>query len=107
MMNYRLLGRSGLRVSELCLGCATFGVNWGPIGSDKEESRRILDAFVEAGGNFVDTSNRYQESQSEAWLGEFMEGRRDWFVAGTKYSLFDQTGTNNQIPTPTAIIARI
>lgn len=98
MMNYRLLGRSGLRVSELCLGCATFGVNWGPIGSDKEESRRILDAFVEAGGNFVDTSNRYQESQSEAWLGEFMEGRRDWFVVGTKYSLFDQTGTNNQDP---------
>lgn len=98
MMNYRLLGRSGLRVSELCLGCATFGVNWGPIGSDKEESRRILDAFVEAGGNFVDTSNRYQESQSEAWLGEFMEGRRDWFVAATKYSLFDQTGTNNHDP---------
>ncbi len=98
MMKYRLLGRSGLRVSELCLGCATFGVNWGPIGSDKEESRRILDAFVEAGGNFIDTSNRYQESQSEDWLGEFMEGRRDWFVAATKYSLFDQTGTNNHDP---------
>jgi aryl-alcohol dehydrogenase-like predicted oxidoreductase len=98
MMKYRLLGRSGLRVSELCLGCATFGVNWGPIGSDKEQSRQILEAFVEAGGNFIDTSNRYQESQSETWLGEFIAGRRDWFVTATKYSLFDQTGANNQDP---------
>jgi hypothetical protein len=40
-MRYKLLGRSGLRVSELCLGCGTFGVNWGTLGSDQEESRRI------------------------------------------------------------------
>ena len=69
-MQYKLLGRSGLRVSELCLGCATFGTNWGTIGSDRRESRRIFDAFAEAGGNFIDTSNRYQEGQSEEFLGE-------------------------------------
>lgn len=88
-MKYKLLGRSGLRVSELCLGCATFGTNWGSIGSDKTESRRIFDAFAEAGGNFVDTSNRYQEGQSEEFLGEFLQGDRDRFVVATKYSLQD------------------
>lgn len=88
-MKYKLLGKSGLRVSELCLGAGTFGTNWGPIGSDEQESRRILDAFIDAGGNFVDTSNRYQEGQSEEWLGRFLEGRRDRIVIGTKYSLFD------------------
>lgn len=93
-MKYKLLGKSGLRVSELCLGCATFGTNWGPIGSDKEESRRILDAFVEAGGNFVDTSNRYQEGMSEEFLGDFIAADRDWFVLATKYSLFD--GVSNK-----------
>jgi aryl-alcohol dehydrogenase-like predicted oxidoreductase len=88
-MKYKLLGKSGLRVSELCLGAGTFGTNWGPIGSDEQESRRILDAFIDAGGNFVDTSNRYQEGQSEEWLGRFLEGKRDRTVIGTKYSLFD------------------
>jgi aryl-alcohol dehydrogenase-like predicted oxidoreductase len=88
-MKYKLLGRSGLRVSELCLGCATFGTNWGSIGSDKQESGRIFDAFVEAGGNFIDTSNRYQESQSEEFLGTFTQTDRDRFVIATKYSLFD------------------
>jgi aryl-alcohol dehydrogenase-like predicted oxidoreductase len=88
-MAYKLLGRSGLRVSELCLGCGTFGTNWGPIGSDKEGSRKVFDAFVEAGGNFIDTSNRYQESQSEEFLGDFIHPNRDRLVLATKYSLFD------------------
>lgn len=88
-MKYKLLGRSGLRVSELCLGAATFGVNWGTIGSDRKESGRIFDAFVEAGGNFIDTSNRYQESQSEQYLGELIQKDRDSLVMATKYSLFD------------------
>lgn len=88
-MKYKLLGRSGLRVSELCLGCATFGTNWGTIGSDKQESGRVFDAFVEAGGNFFDTSNRYQESQSEEFLGTFIQSDRDRYVVATKYSLFD------------------
>ena len=88
-MRYKLLGRSGLRVSELCLGAGTFGTNWGPIGSDEKESRRILDAFFEAGGNFIDTSNRYQEGQSEEWLGGFLKKDRERAVLATKYSLFD------------------
>jgi aryl-alcohol dehydrogenase-like predicted oxidoreductase len=92
-MKYKLLGRSGLRVSELCLGCATFGTNWGPIGSDKAESRRIFDEFAASGGNFLDTSNRYQEGQSEEFLGEFLEGDRDRFVVATKYSLQDGGAT--------------
>jgi len=88
-MKFKLLGRSGLRVSELCLGAGTFGTNWGPIGSDEAESKRILGAFLDAGGNFIDTSNRYQEGQSEEWLGGFLKGNRDRAVLATKYSLFD------------------
>ncbi|MBW4497532.1 MAG: aldo/keto reductase [Oscillatoria princeps RMCB-10] len=88
-MLYKLLGRSGLRVSELCLGCGTFGTIWGSIGSDKEESQKIFNTFVGAGGNFIDTSNRYQESQSEQFLGEFIHPNRDSLVIATKYSLFD------------------
>jgi aryl-alcohol dehydrogenase-like predicted oxidoreductase len=52
-MKYRLLGKSGLRVSELCLGTMTFGEEWG-WGSSKDEARKIYDAFREAGGNFAD-----------------------------------------------------
>src|ERR1035437_3520477 len=88
-MKYRLLGRSGLRVSELALGCSTFGSNWGPIGSDRAESRRVLDTFRAGGGNFLDTSNKYQEGQSEEFVGEFIQGNRDYWVIGTKFSLVD------------------
>ncbi|MEM8502345.1 MAG: aldo/keto reductase [Cyanobacteria bacterium P01_D01_bin.1] len=93
-MKYRLLGKSALRVSELCLGGGTFGTNWGTLGSDKQESQRIFDAFTQAGGNFIDTSNRYQEGQSEAFLGEFIQSDRDRYVMATKFSLVDgmQTG---------------
>lgn len=91
-MRYKLLGQSGLRVSELCLGAGTFGTDWGPLGSDKEQSRRIFDAFAEAGGNFVDTSNRYQEGTSERLVGEFIGSERDLFVIGSKYSLYDLYG---------------
>ena len=94
-MKYKLLGRSGLRVSELCLGCATFGTNWGTIGSDKRESGQIFDTFIEAGGNFFDTSNRYQESQSEEFLGTFIRANRDRHVLATKYSLFDGFSDGN------------
>lgn len=100
-MKYRLLGRSGLRVSELGLGCGTLGVNWGPLGADHEESIRILEAFAEAGGNFLDTSNKYQESQSEHWVGEFTRSNRDYFVIGTKYSLGDGIADFNATGAPT------
>jgi aryl-alcohol dehydrogenase-like predicted oxidoreductase len=54
-MKYRLLGPSGLHVSEFCLGTMTFGEDWG-WGASREESRRIFDGFAEVGGNFIDTS---------------------------------------------------
>lgn len=85
-MRYRLLGRSGLRVSELCLGTMTFGENWG-WGASRDESRKIFDAFVEAGGNFIDTSNNYTDGTSETYVGDFVSGARERFVVATKYSL--------------------
>ena len=84
-MRYRLLGKSGLRVSELCLGTMTFGEDWG-WGSSKDESRQILDAFFEAGGNFIDTANVYTNGTSETLLGEFLKGDRDRAVLATKYT---------------------
>ncbi len=84
-MRYRLLGHSGLRVSELCLGTMTFGEDWG-WGSSKDESRAILDAFFEAGGNFIDTANVYTNGTSETLLGEFLQGDRDRAVLATKYT---------------------
>ncbi len=93
-MNYRLLGRSGLRVSELSLGTMTFGTEWG-WGSDKEESQKIFESYANAGGNFIDTANRYTEGTSERFLGEFIASDRDHFVLATKYSLFDRTDDPN------------
>ena len=84
-MRYRLLGNSGLRVSELSLGTMTFGEDWG-WGSSKDESRRVLDAFLEAGGNFIDTANIYTNGTSETLLGEFLKGDRDRAVLATKYT---------------------
>jgi aryl-alcohol dehydrogenase-like predicted oxidoreductase len=84
-MRYKLLGKSGLRVSELCLGTMTFGEDWG-WGSSKEESRKVYDAFLEAGGNFIDTANVYTNGTSETLLGEFMTGHRDRIVLATKYT---------------------
>jgi aryl-alcohol dehydrogenase-like predicted oxidoreductase len=85
-MRYKLLGSSGLRVSELCLGTMTFGEEWG-FGADARECRRVYDAYLKAGGNFLDTANRYTEGTSERLLGEFMGADRPWLVLGTKYTL--------------------
>lgn len=83
-MKYRLMGNSGLRVSELALGAMTFGTQgW---GADKEESRRVYDGFREAGGNFIDTANIYSGGTSETFLGEFLGGDRDRIVLATKYT---------------------
>jgi aryl-alcohol dehydrogenase-like predicted oxidoreductase len=65
-MRYKLLGPSGLRVSELCLGTMTFGEDWG-WGAGKEDSRRMFDTFLDAGGNFVDTANLYTQGTSETF----------------------------------------
>jgi aryl-alcohol dehydrogenase-like predicted oxidoreductase len=84
-MRYRLLGDSGLRVSEVALGTMTFGDDWG-WGAAKEEARKVYDAFREAGGNFIDTANIYTNGTSESFLGEFMEGHRQSVVMATKYT---------------------
>jgi aryl-alcohol dehydrogenase-like predicted oxidoreductase len=84
-MKYRLLGNSGLRVSELALGTMTFGEEWG-WGAAKEEAKKIYDAYREAGGNFIDTANMYTNGASEKLLGEFLQGHRDEVVLATKYT---------------------
>jgi aryl-alcohol dehydrogenase-like predicted oxidoreductase len=84
-MKYKLFGRTGLRVSEIALGTANFGTGWGH-GADAETSRAILDAFAEAGGNFIDTADIYQFGQSEEMLGELLQGRRQEFVLATKFA---------------------
>ena len=93
-MRYKLLGNSGLRVSELCLGTMTFGEDWG-WGSDKEESRAVFQAFAEAGGNFLDTANLYTNGTSETLVGEFVKGDREKWVIATKYSLNTRPGDVN------------
>jgi aryl-alcohol dehydrogenase-like predicted oxidoreductase len=84
-MRYRLLGNSGLRVSEAALGTMTFGEDWG-WGAPKEEARKVYNAFREAGGNFIDTANIYTNGSSESFLGEFMLDHRQSVVLATKYS---------------------
>lgn len=84
LTQYRTLGRSGLIVSPLALGTMTFGA--GRWGADAATSRRIFDAYVEAGGNFLDTADVYSGGESEAMLGRFLRdsGRRDRMVVATK-----------------------
>lgn len=87
LTDYRTLGRSGLRVSPLCLGAMTFGEEWG-WGSDEPTSRRILDAFFDRGGNFIDTADIYTKGHSEAIIGGWLNGdanRRDRAVIATKF----------------------
>lgn len=88
-MRYKLLGKSGLRVSELCVGGMTFGEDWGTMlpGASKEESKKIFDLFVSKGGNFIDTANVYQKGTSEKYVGEFISSEREKFVLATKYTL--------------------
>src|SRR5574341_743726 len=85
-MRYKLLGHSGLRVSELCLGTMTFGEAWG-WGASKEECKKMFDLFAQAGGNFIDTSVNYTDGESETILGDLLKGDRDRFVVATKYTL--------------------
>src|SRR6266852_7428297 len=73
IMKYRLLGKSGLRVSEAALGTMTFGDEWG-WGSPKAEAQRGYETYREAGGNFIDTANFYTGGTSEKFVGEFIRG---------------------------------
>ncbi|NCD67971.1 aldo/keto reductase [Mucilaginibacter agri] len=88
-MQYKLLGRSGLKVSELCLGTMGFGTEGG-WGADKETSMAIMDEFANAGGNFIDTANIYKFGTSEKIIGEYINNHdRDYFVLASKYTLRD------------------
>src|SRR5271156_6557421 len=84
-MKYRLLGKSGLRVSEVSLGTMTFGDEWG-WGSPKAEAQKVYETYREAGGNFIDTANFYTNGTSESFLGEFVQGHRPSVVLATKYT---------------------
>lgn len=92
--HYRLLGRSGLRVAPLSLGTMTFGVpaQW---GCDAVEAGRILDHYMDCGGNFIDTANYYAGGESERIVGELAQGRREQLVIATKYSLSMRPGDPN------------
>jgi len=86
--HYVTLGHSGLRVSPLCLGAMTFGKEWG-WGSEPDEATRIIDRFLERGGNFIDTANGYTKGHSEVILGEHLgrdRKKRDRVVLATKFA---------------------
>ena len=92
-MRYKLLGHSGLRVSEFCLGTMTFGETWG-WGASKAESKKMFDFFTKAGGNFIDTSVNYTDGTAEEFLGELLKTDRDHFVVATKYTLTKPDNTD-------------
>ncbi|MFF1699860.1 aldo/keto reductase [Streptomyces sp. NPDC058257] len=91
---YRLLGRSGLRVSPLALGAATFGTEWG-WGAEQGEARKLFDLYVERGGNFIDTASTYTNGSSERLLGEFTRDNRESLVLATKYTTLRRPGDPN------------
>lgn len=92
--HYRLLGRSGLRVSPLALGTMTFGVEqaW---GTDDAEAGRLFNLYAERGGNSIDTANFYANGNAERVLGKLLAGRRQQFVVASKYSLTMRPGDAN------------
>lgn len=96
-MKYQLLGKSGLKVSQLCLGTMGFGTAAG-WGADLVSSFAIMDKFADAGGNFIDTANIYKLGESESIIGKYFENEqvdRDYFVLATKYSLKDNETNPN------------
>ncbi|WP_158169961.1 aldo/keto reductase [Mycolicibacterium smegmatis] len=94
MTAYRLLGHSGLRVFPLSLGTMTFGTTWG-WGADADEARRIFDAYVDRGGNLVDTAVNYTDGESERFVGQLIAAQRDRLVVSTKYTMSRTSGDPN------------
>jgi aryl-alcohol dehydrogenase-like predicted oxidoreductase len=93
-MRYFLLGNSGLRVSEVCLGTMTFGEDWG-WGASADVCRSIFDRFLELGGNFIDTANYYTNGSSERMLADMISLNRERIVLATKFSLTMRPGDVN------------
>ncbi len=94
LADYRLLGRSGLRVSPLSLGTMTFGSDWG-WGADSDEARRIFDLYIDHGGNFIDTAVNYTNGASERFLGAFIGDKRERVVLATKFTMARDPGNPN------------
>ncbi len=94
-MRYKLLGNTGIKVSELCLGTMTFGDRWGN-GANETESLEVAAAFADAGGNFLDTANKYHEGQSEEICGKIIASNRERWVLATKYTLNMGSGDPNR-----------
>src|SRR5947208_14771448 len=93
-MRIRTLGRTGLRVSEICLGAMTFGMpEW---GCDERESLALIDRFLEAGGNFIDTADAYSGTISEEICGQALAGRRTQIVLATKVTMPVGSGPNDR-----------
>lgn len=98
-MQHRKLGRSGLKVSSLCFGAMTFGESTGfmkGVTSPDDEARRVLDASLAAGIDFIDTADVYSEGRSEELLGKWLEGRRDKVVIATKCRFPTGEGANDR-----------
>jgi aryl-alcohol dehydrogenase-like predicted oxidoreductase len=93
---YVTLGRSGLRVSPLCLGTMTFGTEWG-WGAEEDPSRVMFNRYLEKGGNFVDTADGYTNGKSEELVGKFLQETksRDKVVLATKFTFNGQPGNPN------------
>ena len=104
-MKYRLLGNSGLRVSEAALGATTFGEDWG-WGAAKDEVRKVYETYREAGGNFIDTANVYTNGSSEQFVGEFIKDHRQSLVLSTKYSNAMPGNDPNAKPSTTSAVGR-
>ncbi len=88
LAHYVTLGHSGLRVSPFCLGTMTFGKEWGAWGSEPADATRILDRYIERGGNFIDTANGYTKGHSEVIIGDHLahdRKKRDRVVIATKF----------------------
>ena len=96
LKDYITLGRSGLRVSPLCLGTMTFGTDWG-FGADEQTARNIFNRYLEAGGNFLDTADGYTGGTSEKLVGNFVreQGSRDRVVLATKFTFNNDPGNPN------------
>lgn len=92
--HYKLLGRSGLRVSPMSLGTMTFGSAWG-WGADGDEARRIFDLYVDRGGNFIDTAVNYTDGGAERLLGTFIGYKRERIVLATKFTMARDPGNPN------------
>ena len=95
-MRYKILGRTGLRVSEVALGSGTLGTGWG-WGADRAESQRMFELFANAGGNFIDSASGYQNGMAEQFVGEFIRSERANFVVTTKYSGPPSTETGGNL----------